>query len=178
MYRFTRPITGLLGAIVLLSAACGNVAETVAEQIAEEAAGGDVEIDINDDGGNVSIESDEGTMEIGSELDLPDALSIEVPDGGSVTTVLDFDTDVSVVVSYDLGEFDNLIDFYTNWAAGQSEEFQSSINEFDSSDGVSFKTAVWLSNDSATTINLTSCYLAGSTEDEPDAVCLTVSEPK
>ena len=161
----------------MLLAACGSVAETVAEQVAEQAGGGDVEFDIDEDGGNVSIETDDGSMEIGSDLELPDDLAIEVPGGGSVTSVFDFETDISVVVSYDIEEFDDLIDFYTGWTAGQSEEFQASTSEFDSADGISFRTAAWFGED-GTAINLTSCRSADSTEDDPDAVCLTISQPK
>ena len=166
----------LLGAFMLLSA-CGNVAETVAEQVAEQAGGGNVELDIDDDGGNVSIETDDGSMEIGSDLELPDDLLVEVPGGGSVTSVFDFDSDISVVVSYDIEEFEDLIDFYTDWTANQSEDFQASTSEFDSADGISFRTAVWF-GETGTSINLTSCRSADSTEDDPDAVCLTISQPK
>lgn len=161
----------------MLLSACGNVAETVAEQVAEQAGGGNVEIDIDDDGSNVSIETDEGSMEIGSDLELPEDLAVEVPGGGSVTSVFDFDTDISVVVSYDIGEFDDLIDFYADWTANESEEFQASTSEFDSADGISFRTAAWFGED-GTAINLTSCRSAESTEDEPDAVCLTITQPK
>ena len=161
----------------MLLSACGNVAETVVEQVAEQAGGGNVEIDIDDDGSNVSIETDEGSMEIGSDLELPEDLAVEVPGGGSVTSVFDFDTDISVVVSYDIGEFDDLIDFYADLTANQSEEFQASTSEFDSADGISFRTAAWF-GENGTTINLTSCRSAESTEDDPDAVCLTITQPK
>lgn len=161
----------------MLLSACGNVAETVAEQVAEQAGGGNVDLDIDDDGGNVSIETDEGSMQIGSDLELPEDLAVDVPGGGSVTSVFDFDTDISVVVSYDIGEFDDLIDFYADWTSNQSEDFQASTSEFDSADGISFRTAVWFGEE-GTSINLTSCRSAESTEDEPDAVCLTITQPK
>ena len=161
----------------MLLAACGNVAETVAEQVAEQAGGGNVELDIDDDGGNVSIETDEGSMEIGSDLELPEDLAVAVPGGGSVTSVFDFDTDISVVVSYDIGEFDDLIDFYADWTGNQSEGFQASTSEFDSADGISFRTSAWFGEE-GTAINLTSCRSAESAEDEPNAVCLTITQPK
>ncbi|NNC91134.1 MAG: hypothetical protein HKN80_01445 [Acidimicrobiia bacterium] len=161
----------------MLLAACGNVAETVAEQIAEEASGGNVEIDLDDEGANLSIETDDGSMEVGSDLEIPDALAVDVPGGGSVTTVFDFESELSVVVSYDIAEFDDHIDFYESWTGDQSEEFQASTSEFDSADGISFRTAAWF-GDAGTAINLTSCRSAESTEDDPDAVCLTITQSK
>jgi hypothetical protein len=155
-----------LGVIVLVLAACGN------------AGADDAEVDIDEDSGNVSIETDEGSVNLGSDLEIPDGLSIEVPPGGSVTTVLELDNEFVVAVFYDIGEFDNLVDFYTEWTAEQSVEFDKSTNEFVSADGVPFKSVIWYGNDLDTSINIVNCFVLDPSGDETEQVCLSLSDSR
>ena len=81
--------TALAAALVLgtpMLASCGGIAENAAEQAAEAAVGGDV--DINDEG--VTVTDDEGNeMAIGEGVSLPDTWPAEVPafDGGTLSMV-------------------------------------------------------------------------------------------
>lgn len=174
MYVQSRSVVSLLVAVALLLAACGGAAETIAEQIVEESAGGDAEVDFDSDSGNLSIETDEGTIEVGTDVEIPDGLTVDVPPGGSVMSAFDFDNDISVSVSYDLDQFDTLVDFYATWTAGQSGNFEVSTGEFESADGFSFKTATWYDSETDTTIGMVSCHSAESAGEEPDSVCLNI----
>jgi hypothetical protein len=155
-----------MGVVVLVLAACGN------------AGADDTEVDIDEDSGNVSIETDEGSVDVGSDLEIPDGLSIEVPPGGSVTSVLELDNEFVVTVFYNIDEFDNLVDFYTDWTAEQSGDFVASSNEFESADGVPFKTFIWYGDDISTSINIVNCFLLGPSGDEIERVCLSLSESR
>lgn len=86
----TRVSTLALAAILALGtpvlAACGGVAEQAAEQAAEEALGGDV--DITDEG--VTVTDDEGNeVAMGENVSLPDNWPAEIPvyDGGTLQMV-------------------------------------------------------------------------------------------
>lgn len=82
----TRRALAVTALVPLLLAGCGTVTENLAEEAAERAAeaggGGDVEVDVDDEG-NVSVESDEGSISVGSGASLPDGFpeSMPVPEG-------------------------------------------------------------------------------------------------
>lgn len=85
--KSSRTAVVLLSATLALSApalaACGGMAEQAAEQAAEAAVGGDV--DISD--GNVTITDESGkAVTVGENVDLPDGWPAEVPgyDSGSL----------------------------------------------------------------------------------------------
>ena len=82
-------------------AACSP--ENVAEQIIEAGADGDVDVDIDNDGGEITIDSDDGSVTISSGGDLPDNWPDQVPviDGkitGSSAITVDEGTSYSVVI--------------------------------------------------------------------------------
>lgn len=79
------------GALALSGTACDavgdQIAEEAAEQIAEQAGGEGVDIEVDEDGGQISIESSEGTLDIGGG-ELPDAFpeGVPLPDGHEVAS--------------------------------------------------------------------------------------------
>lgn len=106
----------------MVIAACGSASETVAEQIIES---GDGVTDVNIDGDQVTVEFDDeeggGSIVIGGG-EVPDGLAIEVPGGGEVTTSFEQDSSYVVSLAYPLDEFDNLVEFYTDWVAETGAE--------------------------------------------------------
>jgi hypothetical protein len=70
------------GLLALTTTACGSVGEAISEraveEIAEQAAGQGVDIDVDDEGGRMLISSSEGTLDIGGG-ELPDGFPDDLP---------------------------------------------------------------------------------------------------
>jgi len=87
-----------LSAAVLL-AGCGSIGEAVSERAIEEGleaagGGGDVDIDLDDENGGISIETSEGSMQIGN-AEIPDGFpeSIPLPDDATIVSAMSFSED-------------------------------------------------------------------------------------
>ena len=74
-----RTITTVMAALVVFAAGCDMIAEQAAEEVAEQAAGGEVNLDVDESGGNISVETSEGTMSFGGGGDLPDSFPEDLP---------------------------------------------------------------------------------------------------
>lgn len=72
-------------ALGLVLAGCGNAAEEVAERAIEAGGDGNVDIELDDEGGEFTIESEDGsqTVNVGSG-ELPEELTIPIPGGYEV----------------------------------------------------------------------------------------------
>ena len=107
--------------LALVSVACGNVAENVLENAIEnqleEESGGDVNIDLDEDGGVVSIETDEGSMSIGG-TEIPDDFPLPLPDYeevvGVITQTGDFASSM-VTLSFDPNDFEEVAELYEDF---------------------------------------------------------------
>lgn len=78
MRRIIRLVS--MAGVVLLVAACGlgdRAAEELVERAAEEAGGGDVDIDADE--GGISVEGSEGSLEIGAGTEIPDWFPADFP---------------------------------------------------------------------------------------------------
>ncbi|MDH3248721.1 MAG: hypothetical protein OEQ47_07155 [Acidimicrobiia bacterium] len=72
-------------ALGLVLGGCGSAAEEIVERAAEANGGGDVEIELDDEGGEFVIESDGGTQTVNiGDGDLPEGLITPIPDGYEV----------------------------------------------------------------------------------------------
>lgn len=78
--KTTRTIAAM-AALALLGAGCSSeaITERIAEGAAEQMAGGDVDIDLDEEGGGISIESSEGSMQMGAGGSVPDAFPDDLP---------------------------------------------------------------------------------------------------
>lgn len=86
-------------AAAILLTGCGSIGESIAERAMEEGleaggAGEDVQIDFDDGDGRISIESSEGSMQIGS-TDIPEGFpaDIPLPDEATVVSSMSFSND-------------------------------------------------------------------------------------
>lgn len=148
----------LLLVMVFAAAACGNVAEGVAERAIESESGGeaDIDFDAGDDTATIEFsdgEDDEsGTMIIGG-TDLPDGFPIPVPDGFEVSSTSSFESSdgvqYSAVLIWDRDAFDDISDFYEDHFSGMSDVTRS---EF-SSEGTT--TRSWTTADFMTNVSVT-----------------------
>ena len=84
-----------LGTAVIILSGCSNQAlvEDIAERALEQAVGGDVDIDLDDEGADISVESSDGTFEQSFGNSVPDDFPPDVP------LVDDFDVQHSVSMS-------------------------------------------------------------------------------
>lgn len=124
----TRAILGALLASGMVFLAACSPGEELAEQIAESEEGvGDVEID--EDSGEVSVESEEGSATFGGG-ELPDDFPIDMPEGGEVQSVIEQEDALIVSVSYN-DDFSAIADHFQTWIDDNGLEV---INRFESSD--------------------------------------------
>jgi hypothetical protein len=112
-----------LMALGLVLAGCGNAAEQIAEQAAEASGGGDVDVEIDDQAGEFTIESDDGTqtVNVGSG-DLPEGLTIPIPDGYEViaSSVLDQTEGrfLTAILSYPGGDIEEIAAHFDDYYEG------------------------------------------------------------
>lgn len=118
----------LIALLALALTACSS--GDIAEQIVEGQEGVE-DIEIDEDSGEVSIESDDGSMTIGGG-EVPDDFPIDLPGGGEVIAVIDAESSVTLSVEYD-DSFDTIVNFYENWveASGLEIQFESSTSDPD-----------------------------------------------
>lgn len=82
--RARTPFIAIAGAVALAGAGCsgGDIAERMAEEAVEQAAGGEgeVDLDLDEDGqGSVSVETSEGSFSMNAGGDLPPSFPDDLP---------------------------------------------------------------------------------------------------
>ena len=182
MHRTTRNtrheirwLTVGLAALALVATACGAVSENLAEEIIEQGFEGEgnanVDLDLEDGTVNIDVEGPEGqSISIGGG-EVPDEITVPIPDGGDVTTSYVGSNDAAVALFYPQSEFDALVAYYEDWVASQSEEFDKNTSTFSSDDGT-IRNVTWYSAERSTNISVGDCY---SLEGGLDNVCLNIT---
>lgn len=162
-------------ALVLLGASCGG--EQISEQIAEEAIGGEAEVEVSGEGDDltVNIESDEGSLSIGAGAALPEALEIPVPDGAEVVTALVSDGIVLATVRYPADRSDEILAFFDSWTEGTGDSWDVGESTAPLGDLIQ-GTAWWTNSDFTMAITMSDCYFAPGESVGFDAVCVSVSQ--
>ncbi|MCL1598848.1 MAG: hypothetical protein M3094_06670 [Actinomycetia bacterium] len=127
----------LVIALSLIVAACGgadNAANSIAEQIVEQASGDSVDISTDDGGLTMSVEGEDGTQTVSFNEALPDGFPFPVPDtyevGGAFSYDSDAGTSYSVVIQVSADEFDAMSEMYQSWM--ESEGFTVDVTEMGS----------------------------------------------
>lgn len=135
MSRFRNLIVVVV--VMLVVAGCAKAAEQVLEeaieqQIENEGGSGEVDIDLDDDGG-VSIETEEGSIQIGGN-EIPDDFLLPIPDYEElmgVTTFTGDETGASVSLTFDPDDFDEVVELYADFFSDQGWE----VGQTDTSSG-------------------------------------------
>ena len=110
-------------ALALVLAGCGNAAEEIAERAAEAGGGGDVDVELDDEGGEFTIESEDGsqTVNVGSQ-DLPSELTVPMPDGYEViaSSVIEQadETIVTAVLVFPGGDIEEIAAHFDDYYEG------------------------------------------------------------
>ena len=113
-------------ALALLLSACGKAqdkaAETLAEKALEASAGQNVDVDVDEDGQTVTIQTDQGTIKqsTGDNLVLPEGFPTDVglPDGYKVMSVMTMGEVTSLV----LESARSPSDVFTHFKTGQADQ--------------------------------------------------------
>jgi len=161
--------------VAALAAACGG--QQISEEIAEQAIGGNADVEISGDGDDltVNIQSDDGSLSIGSGAQLPDELTIPVPDGGNVTAAGSQNTSVFAAVTYSIDRYDELVAFYDSWTDGTGDEWQTQTATIDIG-GQSQRSAAWNNVDLDFYISVADCFDVSSSGTNLNATCVTINQ--
>lgn len=162
-------------ALALLAASCGG--EQISEQIAEEAIGGNADVEVSGEGDDltVNIESDEGSMSIGADAALPEELAIPVPDGAEVVTSFVSDGIVLATVRYPADRWDEIAAFYHTWTGSTGDSWDVGESTAPLGDLIQ-RTALWTNSDFTMAITMSDCFFAPGETVEFDAVCVSLSQ--
>lgn len=162
----------LIFVLALLAAACGG--QQISEQIAEGAIGGNADVEISGDGDDVTIniESDDGSLSLGSGASLPDELMIPVPDGGDVGAAGSSGGSVFAAITYPGDRYDEIVAFYDSWTEGTGDEWQNQSATIDFQ-GQTQRSSAWSSADSLLFIAVADCATSGG---DFDSVCVTINQ--
>ena len=123
--------------VALVAVGCAKTAEKTLEeaierQIEEEGGSGDATVDLDDDGG-ISIETDEGSIQIGGG-EIPDDFLLPVPDYKELSGVSTFTGEFAgamVTLSFDPDDFEDVADLYEEFFNDQGWE----VSRTDTSSG-------------------------------------------
>ncbi len=154
-------------AMSLIVAACGNAAEEVAERAIEAGGDGNVNVELDDDGGEFTIESDDGTqtVNVGSG-ELPEELTVPLPDGYEVV--------VSSVADQPGGRF---VSVMLTFPGGDIEAIAAHFDAYyDGVDGTSRQQLSFEGGTQYVWSNESGFGVAASARDGEDSVEVTVTE--
>jgi hypothetical protein len=200
--RKARPVIAVF-ALALLIAACGgqSAEEQLLEEILENSGEDIGDIDIDTGGGDgdfsisiegegdgegftmtgsgddenfeITVEGDDGeTMTFGGG-DIPDGLTVPVPDGGEVTMSLTSDQDISVALQYPENAYDQLVAFYDSNLDVSSDSVDRYESTMSTEQGT-IRSVNWNESNYGWTVNVSDCF--GGVTGELDSICVTIFE--
>lgn len=157
--------------LAVVAGGCASAAEELTEQIAENAAGVD-NLEVDTESGEVSFDTDDGSVSIGGG-DLPEGLPFQPPSGGDVVMSLVSDETIAVQLTYDIDRYDELDAAVTSYTDSADDEYARSDSTFDFGDGNMGRSSLWVSDDWAFTLG--DCFSLASDGDSFDSACLTLT---
>lgn len=162
----------VLAALAVVVAGCGAAVEELTEEAVErglEASGenGNVEFDLDEEGGEVRVETDDGSMSIGGG-EVPDELTIELPDGGEVVSSFVMGSEVAVTLEYPGSDFDELVAFFDD----RLGDWNRSSSSFES-EGEEFRNVMWTSDDGGFA-QVNTCFRS---DGDGTTNCVSASQP-
>ena len=174
MGEFMKRLT-LVFVLALLAASCGG--EEISERIAEQAIGGNADVEISGDGDDITIniESDEGSLSFGLGAELPAELDVPVPDGGDVMAAGTQNDSVFASIMYPGDRYDEIVAFYDSWTGGTGDEWQTQTASIDFG-GQTQRSSLWTSTGNAVFISIADCVDAATGGTDFDATCVTINQ--
>ena len=184
-----------VAALVLVVAACGGKSpeEALLEEILENSGEDIGNVDINADGDdfNLTVEGEDGeeinitgggnedtveftvegedggTLTIGGG-EIPEGLQLPVADGGKVNTSFSTETEVTVSLSYDGDQFDQLVAFYDSQLNPDSDDVDRNETSFTTEDGT-FRNVYWSGESGNWVVTVGDCIGL-----DPGSTCVTL----
>jgi hypothetical protein len=157
-----------IAAIAMIAVGCSSASDELSEQLVESVSGVE-DLEIDEESGQVSFETEEGSFSIGGG-EVPDGFPFPFPDGGQVMSSMTAGTASNVVVVYPKDRYEDLQGYIDDWTASEGGEWQTGSNQFTSAEGEELRSANWFSTDIQ--ISLTdACPL----DDGEDGACVTVA---
>jgi hypothetical protein len=185
MKTTTKMMMALLVVLALVASACGAAADKISEKAAEQAAeklieasgDGNVSVDLSGDGDDASmkIETEDGSMSFGAGTEMPDGLTIPVPDGGTVQTAITADDAVMASLYYDEGRYEEIVGFYESWTSKDGSDWTKQSMDASTDDGT-IRTTMWFQESEDAMVTVGDCTAMGSDTMEINSVCVTVTE--
>ncbi len=127
----------VLVVLALVAVGCAKAAERTIEgaieKQLEEEGGGNANVDISEDDGSVSIETDEGSMQIGGG-EIPSDFPLPVPEGAEVVSVISTSGETAgsqVSMTFDPDHFDDVATLYDDFFNEQDWEVSRSNSDSD-----------------------------------------------
>ena len=124
----TRALLGALIALSLTVTAC-SPGEELTEQILEGQDGVD-DVEIDEDTGEVTVESEDGSFTVGGG-EIPSDWPVDVPSGGNVVAVGQDASGGSLSMDFPGADYDELVAFYDNWTTSSGFEVTQRIETTD-----------------------------------------------
>ena len=177
----------LFAVLALMASACGAAAdkisekavESAAEKAIEEASGGQANVDISgsEDAPTIKVETEEGSVAFGAGVDMPEEITIPVPDGGTVQSAMSFDDgSAQASVAYDRDRYDELVSFYEDWVVGNGGDSWQKQTQSMETDDDTIRQTYWFDDESGAAIGVMDCAAFGSAGDGLDAACVSISQ--
>lgn len=120
----------LLMVMAIAATGCAGAAENIVENalenaIEDEGGSGNVNIEIDEDEGSASIETDEGSIQIGG-TDIPSDFPLPIPDyeevSGVITSSQEGTESTQIILSFDPDDIDEVADLYEEFFNDQGWE--------------------------------------------------------
>jgi len=187
MKKTTKTLIAMLAILALVATACGAAADKISEKAAEkvtekaleQASGGDANVDISGSGDDqtIKVETEDGSVAFGAGAELPDEITIPIPDGGTVQSAMTSDGSALASLEYDRDRYDDLISFYEDWVAGNGGDVWQKQTQSIETDGDTLRQTYWFNSESNDAIAVMDCQSFGDSEGSGlNAVCVSISQ--
>ena len=124
------------------------------------------------------METDEGSLSIGTGSEVPDQITLPYPDGGTVMSSFAVDEQASVTINYPNDQFEEIEAFYDDMVANSNEAgWQVTEQTLQQPDGVTMRTRSWYATEGVRQVSMRDCYSFDSDFEGPfDQVCVDLLE--
>lgn len=163
----------ILAVVALVATACGAATEELTEQLIEQSGGGNADVDVDLDSGQVNVQTEDGSFSVGGG-EIPDGFPVPFPDGGKVQSVFTSDGAAAVSLAYPRDRYDELVAYYEDWVAGQGGEWSTSSFTNDDGSGGQMRGHSWWQG-ADINLGVTDCVSLDGDGGTVDSTCVSAN---